>query len=254
MDCQSLVTYPLRAASKPRTVVAPFGNSQSRPCWCTSHRDGLVCALEIINRACEKQLRIDVPLNTNFGVLELLRIQDKRARIQGTKLIAGGRQVRDAVGTINRQIVDGLHDNADARRNLVVRAIARDARILIQRSQIKLVETRASDQLQPARYIDLVLRISRRNIETILAVCVGGLDTIRIINVLRVVNKVDLPKVRWIERIDTPQRICAAWRSVREDTCITLRKARLPAKICAECNRVENRASESFVGKVGLVE
>ena len=106
----------------------------------------------------------------------------KRAghRRQRAELVAGGRQIRDAVAAIKRQRIDRLDDHAGARRNQVVDPRERlperrgALAVEIDVAQIEPVEPNAADELQPARQLDLILNIDGRQIQIGLVPRVGG--------------------------------------------------------------------------------
>src|SRR6185437_17037121 len=65
-----------------------------------------VRAIKLVNRGSVQKPRQHVPFDADLLVLELLRIENNGAVIQRTELVARGRQIRDAVGAVNGQIID----------------------------------------------------------------------------------------------------------------------------------------------------
>src|SRR5438874_8575006 len=56
-----------------------------------------ICAIQTINRRCDGEVAMDVPLDSQFVVVELLRFHLLRDGREGRELVAGAWEIRDAV-------------------------------------------------------------------------------------------------------------------------------------------------------------
>src|SRR4029079_17497232 len=117
------VALPVLSAREEQPVAARVG-------------DRHVGANEFVGCGREQQFRIDVPLRTDLGVLEFLRLQDQGAGIKRAELVARCRQIGDAPGGVERHRVDRLYDDCGARRYLFVDPVALGDGVEVKRGQI----------------------------------------------------------------------------------------------------------------------
>src|SRR5262249_2495207 len=90
-----------------------------------------VGADQIVDRGGIYEPRLGVPFHADFPLHELLRLEDDAAVGERAELVAGGRQIRDHVGIIDRQIVHRLEDHGGRRRHPLVDAGGARSRYLI---------------------------------------------------------------------------------------------------------------------------
>ena len=103
----------------------------------------------------------DIPLDADFLVLELLRLDDQRAGVQRAELVAGGRQIRHAVGAVDGQLSIGLTITAACGDILLSTRVAMVLVFMSSADRSKRSIANPADHLEPARDFDGIVDIAR---------------------------------------------------------------------------------------------